>query len=146
MRPAYITAMVSTVSATTARSCVISSRAVPVRAWSALINSRIWAWIVTSSAVVAHPAMSSFGLQESAIAIMALAHAAGQLVRVLPYSPLGSGDTYQAERLDRPLHPFPLEILGTVWSRMASEIWSPIVKTGLRLVIGSWKIIAISRL
>jgi hypothetical protein len=30
-------------------------------------------------------------------------------------------------------------------SRIISMIWSPIVKSGLRLVIGSWKIIAISR-
>ena len=34
--------------------------------------------------------------------------------------------------------------VASLWSRTASLIWSPIVKTGFRLVIGSWKIIAIS--
>ena len=70
IRPAYITARFWTVSATTARSCVISSSAVPVRAWMSPISSRIWAWIVTSSAVVGSSAISSLGLHESAIAIM----------------------------------------------------------------------------
>ena len=32
--------------------------------------SRIWAWMVTSSAVVGSSAMRSFGLQDSAMAIM----------------------------------------------------------------------------
>ena len=31
------------------------------------------------------------------------------------------------------------------WSAAASAIWSPTVNTGLRLVIGSWKIMAMSR-
>ena len=30
------------------------------------------------------------------------------------------------------------------WMRMASRIWLPTVKTGLRLVMGSWKIMAMS--
>ena len=34
------------------------------------MSSRIWAWIVTSSAVVGSSAMSSFGSHDSAIAIM----------------------------------------------------------------------------
>ena len=32
--------------------------------------------------------------------------------------------------------------LAPVWMRTASAIWWPMVSTGLRLVIGSWKIIA----
>ena len=35
------------------------------------MRSRIWAWIVTSSAVVGSSAMSTVGLHESAIAIIA---------------------------------------------------------------------------
>ena len=35
-----------------------------------LSSSRIWAWIVTSSAVVGSSAISSFGSHESAIAII----------------------------------------------------------------------------
>ena len=37
---------------------------------SAFMSSRIWAWIVTSSAVVGSSAMSSSGLVERAIAII----------------------------------------------------------------------------
>ncbi len=35
------------------------------------MRSRIWAWMVTSSAVVGSSAISRLGLQESAMAIMA---------------------------------------------------------------------------
>jgi hypothetical protein len=31
------------------------------------------------------------------------------------------------------------------WSRIASTIWSPTVNTGFSAVIGSWKIMAMSR-
>ena len=44
--------------------------AVPRSFESWAISSRICAWIVTSSAVVGSSASSSFGLQESAIAII----------------------------------------------------------------------------
>ena len=40
------------------------------RCVSCFINSRIWAWIVTSSAVVGSSAMISLGSQAKAIAIM----------------------------------------------------------------------------
>ena len=43
---------------------------IPNRSRRSPISSRIWAWIVTSSAVVGSSAMSSFGWQESAIAII----------------------------------------------------------------------------
>ena len=49
---------------------MISSRAESVRSWIVLRSSRIWAWIVTSSAVVGSSAISSFGSHDSAIAIM----------------------------------------------------------------------------
>ena len=44
--------------------------AVPVRRESSPINSRICAWMVTSSAVVGSSAISSAGSQLSAIAII----------------------------------------------------------------------------
>ena len=44
--------------------------ATPIRRVSAFINSRIWAWIVTSSAVVGSSAMISRGSQLSATAII----------------------------------------------------------------------------
>ena len=68
--PAYMTATLSHISATTPRSCVMSTMAVPVSRWSRRIRSRICAWIVTSSAVVGSSAMSSSGSHASAMAII----------------------------------------------------------------------------
>ena len=70
LRPAYITTTRSAISATTPRSCVISMIAEPSRVFRSRIRSRICAWIVTSSAVVGSSAISSFGLQASAMAII----------------------------------------------------------------------------
>ena len=70
LRPAYITITRSAISATTPRSWVISMIAAPTRRFRSRIRSRICAWIVTSSAVVGSSAISSFGLQASAIAII----------------------------------------------------------------------------
>ena len=67
----YITATRSAISAITPRSWVISMMAMPRSRCSAFISSRICAWMVTSSAVVGSSAISSDGLQDSAIAIMA---------------------------------------------------------------------------
>ena len=70
LRPAYITATRSARPAITPMSWVI--RMIPVLSsrfiWSS--TPRIWAWIVTSSAVVGSSAISSFGLQASAMAII----------------------------------------------------------------------------
>ena len=49
---------------------VISMIAMPKRDFMSCSSSRICAWMVTSSAVVGSSAISSFGLQESAIAII----------------------------------------------------------------------------
>ena len=48
----------------------MSMIAILLRSRRVFISSRIWAWIVTSSAVVGSSAMSSSGLVERAIAIM----------------------------------------------------------------------------
>ena len=50
---------------------MIITMAVPVSTTSSLSSARIWAWIVTSSAVVGSSAMSSRGRHASAIAISA---------------------------------------------------------------------------
>ncbi len=68
--PAYITTTRCAVSATTPISCVISITAIPIRSFSSVMRSRICACIVTSSAVVGSSAISSLGLQDSAIAII----------------------------------------------------------------------------
>ena len=69
--PAYITLTRSHIPATTPRSCVIRINAVPSSRTSSRSRSRICAWMVTSSAVVGSSAISSFGLQASAMAIIA---------------------------------------------------------------------------
>jgi hypothetical protein len=51
-RPAYITQTTSAFSATTPRSWVMSMTAMPRALEFEVRSSRIWAWIVTSSAVV----------------------------------------------------------------------------------------------
>ena len=65
-----MTATSSASSATTPRSWVMRMIAVPVCSRSMRIRSRICAWMVTSSAVVGSSAISSFGSQASAIAII----------------------------------------------------------------------------
>ena len=130
----------SEVSATTPRSCVISMMAVPVFSFSSSIRSRICAWMVTSSAVVGSSAISTCGLQAERHGDHdALAHAAGELVRILVEPAPGIGDAHQVEHLARALarrrHDTPR------WRTTLSAICVPMVSTGLRLVIGSWKII-----
>ncbi len=70
MLPPYITSTFSQVSATTPRSCVMRTIAEPRRRCISFISSMIWAWIVTSSAVVGSSAISTAGSHESAIAII----------------------------------------------------------------------------
>src|SRR6266508_4114593 len=135
--------MFLTVSATTPRSCVMSISAAPVRSWTSRISSRIWAWIVTSSAVVGSSAMSSLGSHDNAIAIITR-------WRMPPDSSCGycltrrSGLLIPTARIDS-IALSQAAFLDSLWCWMtASEIWSPTVNTGLRLVIGSWKIMAMS--
>ena len=52
-------------------SWVMNSTASPWSTCSFLMRRRISAWVVTSSAVVGSSAISTFGLQASAMAIMA---------------------------------------------------------------------------
>ncbi len=49
----------------------MNSSAIPISACSSSSSARIWAWIVTSSAVVGSSQISSLGRQASAIAIIA---------------------------------------------------------------------------
>ena len=69
-RPPCMTTTRSAISATTPMSWVIRMSAVPNSRCSVRISSRIWACTVTSSAVVGSSAISTFGLQASAMAII----------------------------------------------------------------------------
>ena len=102
IRPAYITATRSAISATTPRSWVIRIIAIPSSSRSRASSSRIWAWVVTSSAVVGSSAISSFGsLRERHRDHRPLAHAARELVRVVVDPASGVGNADQLEQLDR---------------------------------------------
>ena len=70
IRPAYMTLIRSVRPATTPMSWVTSSVAMPRRSSRSSSRARIWAWIVTSSAVVGSSASSTFGSQASAMAII----------------------------------------------------------------------------
>ncbi|GIS90750.1 MAG: hypothetical protein CM1200mP20_07910 [Pseudomonadota bacterium] len=61
--PLYMTTTSWATFATTPRSCVISSRAMPSSDWRTLTRCSIWAWTVTSSAVVGSSAISRRGRQ-----------------------------------------------------------------------------------
>ena len=68
------------------------------------MSSRICAWIVTSSAVVGSSAMSSSGLaRERHRDHHALAHAAGELVRIAVGAPARVGNADRLEHLHRVL-------------------------------------------
>ena len=68
--PFCITTTWSAISPTTPRSWVMKSTDMLCFSWSLAMSSRICFWMVTSSAVVGSSAMSSFGSQAIAMAIM----------------------------------------------------------------------------
>ena len=68
--PWRITTTWSEISPTTPRSWLMNSTLMRCLSFSFASNSRIWRWMVTSSAVVGSSAIRSFGSQASAIAII----------------------------------------------------------------------------
>src|SRR4051794_13702896 len=144
MNPAYITLIRSVIPATTPRSCVIRMSDVPVSVVSRLISSRTCAWMVTSRAVVGSSAIISLGWSARAMAIitrwrMPPENWWGYALRRfsgwgMPTMPSSSTARFRAS---------PRSTLRCAW--MVSTICSSIVRTGFRLVMGSWKIIAMSR-
>ena len=141
MRPAYITQMRSASPATTDRSCVIQISAVPDSRHSFCASYRICAWMVTSSAVVGSSAMMSSRLVEERDGDgHALAHAAGELVRIGAQARLGRRDADALERFARD----PQRRLESTfwWARTASTICVSMRSTGLSVIIGSWNTIA----
>jgi hypothetical protein len=112
-------------------------------ALSSLSSSRIWAWIVTSSAVVGSSAISSFGLHGQRHGDHdALPHAARELVRIFLHPPLGVRDVDELQHLDRLVHGVaPAEAL--VQPAGLGDLLAA-GEDGFSEVMGSWKIIEIS--
>ena len=139
--PRYMTTISSAMLATTPRSWVISSTAMPSSRCSSCISFRICAWIVTSSAVVGSSAISSAGPADQRHRDhRALAQAARQFERIAAAGRVGVGEADQAQHLDR-------QLLASAAHRRcgaacsASLTWSPIVCSGDSELIGSWKMI-----
>ena len=96
--------------------------------------------MVTSSAVVGSSAISSFGLQAMAMAIMTRWHWppdiwCGNEFSRSAGSAMPTSFSSSMARARRWARSMP------IWKRSTSSIWKPTVKHGLRLAIGSWKII-----
>ncbi len=118
--------------------------AAPSRRERLFISSRIWAWMVTSSAVVGSSARTRAGSQASAIAIMIR-------WRIPPLNWCGN---WRRRRTPSGMPTRESSSTARAWdwalvmARCVSTVsvsWRPMVSTGLSEVIGSWKIMPISR-
>src|SRR5437870_3581039 len=142
--PAYITLTRSAYRATTPRLCVMISIATPKRRERSFMSSRIWAWIVTSSAVVGSSARISEGLHATAIAIiircrMPPLNWCGYWARRRSGSGIPTMPSSSAARRRASAGVIPR------WISSPSVSWRPIERTGLSEVIGSWNTMPISR-
>src|SRR5487761_1302001 len=141
--PAYITATRSARPAMTPRSWVTRMTDMPSRCRRPSISSRICFWMVTSSAVVGSSAISSFGSQASAIAIITRCRMPPE--NWCGYSPtrsLAFGSTTRSSTSTARSIAWVLET--SRCSSTVSAICLPTVIVGFSEVSGSWKIIPIS--
>jgi hypothetical protein len=144
MTPWRITTTWSATSPTTPRSWLMNSTLMRRVALSLPMSSRIWRWMVTSSAVVGSSAISSLGSQVSAMAIITRCcwppdiscgyEAMRRAGSGMPTSVSSSSARFQAWALDMPM----CLISG-------SANCAPTVNTGFSEDMGSWKTQAISR-
>ncbi len=132
------------ISATTPRSWVMSSMAMRRRACSSRSTSSTWAWMVTSSAVVGSSAINSCGSPASAMAIMARCFMPPENWNGYS-SRRRAGSGMPTARSSRSASSRALLPERPRWVASTSPICCATVSTGLRLVAGSWKIMAMSR-
>jgi hypothetical protein len=99
--------------------------------------------MVTSSAVVGSSAISRRGLHAIAIAIITRWFMPPLIWCGKSLRRLSRRECRRARELDRALA--SLLVVHVECRRSVSASWKPMVKHGLRLVVGSWKIIATSR-
>ena len=142
-RPPYITLMRSATSATTPRSWVMSSSAHPGSRSARRSSSRICACTVTSSAVVGSSAISIRGLhamrwRSSPVGACPPRTDGGTAARRAPGRGCRPRRAARRPRFGAPARDMP------VCASASRATCAPTVSTGLRAVIGSWKIIASS--
>src|SRR6266498_605764 len=119
------------------------SMAAPRRRERSLISSRIWAWMVTSSAVVGSSARTRAGLQDRAMAII-------MRCRMPPLNWWGycesrrSGSETPTSESSSTARARDWEAVMPRWISTVSVSWRPTDSTGLSDVIGSWKIMPMS--
>ena len=121
----------------------ISSTAVPIFRFMSRMSSMIWAWMVTSNAVVGSSAMSSSGWFTRAMAIITR-------WRMPPESRWGYS-LYRRSTSGKPTWRmtskafFLATSLESPWMRAFSAICRPTFIRGFKAVMGSWKIMAMFR-
>ena len=142
--PFRITTTWSAISPTTPRSWLMNSMLIRCRSLRPASSSRIWRWIVTSSAVVGSSAIRSLGSQASAIAIMTRCcwppeSWCGYADRRRFGSGMPTSASSASARAVAWRAPRPRCFLS------GSAICWPTVNTGLSELIGSWNTQAMSR-
>ena len=138
-----MTAMSSARPATTPRSWVTRIIAMWRSVCWAWSRSRIWAWTVTSSAVVGSSAKSRRGPQARAMAMVTRWRMPPESWWGYSFTRwAGSGMPTERSRAIAVSLASPLSM--SRWWRSDSVIWLPTFITGLSEVIGSWKTMAIS--
>ena len=142
-RPAYITTTSSAKLAARPRSWLIITSAMPSWRWRSRNSSMICACVVTSSAVVASSAISSFGLEASAMAMITR-------WRIPPESWCAyscrrcSGEGRRTSLSSSSARSRAAPRSTRAWARTASAICAPIRIVGFSDRDGSWKTIAMS--
>src|SRR2546428_105445 len=136
--PAYMIAIESHVSAITERSWEIRIIERSNSRFSRSSNSRIWAWIMTSSAVTGSSAITIRGLHARAIAIITRC-------RIPPENSCGyswARSRWMPTSSSSSPTRFIAASLSTLsWRMTGSAIWSPTRFTGFKAFIAPWKMI-----
>ena len=122
---------------TTLRLWEMNSMDMPDSRFSFFKRSRIWAWMVTSRAVVGSSSSSSLGRDTMAAAIMARCSMPPESSwGYFRYTASGSGSSAAARAASA--RSVRASRSRSVWMRRTSSTWRPTVISGSMALIGSW--------
>ena len=128
---------------TTFRLWEMNSMEMPDSRFSFFKSSKIWAWMVTSRAVVGSSSSSSLGRATTAAAIMARCSIPPESSwGYFRYTPAGSGSSTAARAARAWSRRASRE--RSVWIRSTSSTWGPIRIRGSMQLCGSWNTTPIS--